>query len=348
MPEKKREFSLLVYALIIVVFLALAILGTLIIFYLTDDSPVAGDYYGSGSKASEFFIDGRSHENQSGLQYARNGSFSGTWHYSASSDPPGNDSCLILALVDYNLAPLYYNGSLASNHIVQFHMPVSFNVSFNLTGLQEGFHDVMFLTAPNPYARPLSFPGLDIPGWVDGNSMLFNVIEGNDTRPDVQYGMGPLDKYVSYRNVSGKNPQGYGPWVTYKPFLDYMTANGGKPSGNDIRNIDVAPGEDIDYYINLKSGIGSGTTKYDRFVLVQLLDYDQVPLRRDLPQNVYYGSLDEGKLFAIHAGIKAPETPGTHILSIAMVVNPYEDDDPWSSARSGYGPVVSVVLNVKG
>jgi hypothetical protein len=346
MPEKKSEYSLLVYSLMIVVFLALAFLGSCIILNITAGSPASGDYYGSGGYLSEFFINGRSHENQSGLQYAHNGSFSGTWHYSASNDWPGNDSCLILALVDYNLTPLYYNGSLAGSHTTRFSLPVSFNVSFNLTGLQEGFHDVLFLTAPNPYAIPLSFPGVDIPGWVDGNSMLFNVIEGNDTRPDVQYGRGPLDKYVSYRNVSGNNPRGYGPWLTEKPFIDYMTADGGNPSGNDIRHMDVSPGEDIDYYINIKSGVGSGSAQCDQFALVQLLDYEQIPIRRDTPENVYYGAMGEGRFFAIHAGIKAPETPGTHVLSLAMTTNPYREDDA-GSARWDYGHVVSVVLNVK-
>ncbi len=55
------------------------------------------------------------------------------------------------------------------------------------------------------------------------------------------------------------------------------------PRVTTIRNMDVAPGQDIDYYINIKSGVGSGTAQYSRFALVQLLDYKQVPLRRDTP-----------------------------------------------------------------
>ncbi len=169
MPEKKRELSLLVYALLIVVFLALAILGSYVILNINADGPAGGHYESSGTDGSNFFVDGRSQENQSGLQYARNGSFSGIWNYSASSDPPENGSCLTLALVDYRLMPLYYNGSLANSYTLRYQTPISVNVSFNLTWLQEGFHNVLFLTVRNPYAEPLRIPGHEFPrvcGWI--------------------------------------------------------------------------------------------------------------------------------------------------------------------------------------
>ncbi|HEY3272366.1 MAG TPA: hypothetical protein VGJ92_01315 [Methanocella sp.] len=353
MPEKESEYSLLIYALMIVIFLALAIIGSYVLVSIPLNVSGHGDgsandgYYSSGGYGTEFFIDGTSRENQSGLQYARNGSFSGTLHYSASYDPPKKDSFLIMALVDYNLTSLYYNGSRETSHLIEYLSPVSLNVSFNLTGLPEGFHDLLFFTVQNPYNEPLHAAGLVFPQYAEGSGMLFNVIEGNDTRPDLQYGKGSLDKYVSYRNVTGNNHLGYGPWLTDKPLTDMMSPDGGRPSGEAIQEMKVAPGEDLDYYINVKNGIGSANERYGRFTLLQLLDYEQVPIRPDVSEYVYNGALSPGRFFAIHAGIKAPWTPGTHVLSLVMMTNPYENYNA-TGARSGFPSIVSVILNVTG
>jgi hypothetical protein len=229
--------------------------------------------------------------------------------------------------------------------VLRYQTPVSVNVSFNLTGLQEGFHDVLFLTARNPYADPISIQGHVFPQSADVSGMLFNVIEGNGTSPDQRYGLSLLEKYVSSRNISGNNLMGYGPWMTDTPFADMVSPDGGRPSGEAIYNMDASPGEDIDYYINVKNGIGSTNERYNRFTLLQLLDYEQAPIRTDIPEYVYNGTLDPGRIMAIHAGIKAPETPGTHVLSLVLSANPY---DNYASGRYGYMPVVSVVLNVTG
>lgn len=174
-------------------------------------------------------------ENLSGPLYARNGSFSGTWQFSTSGDVSVDGSVLFLALVDYNLTQLYYNGSLGTSHLVQYRTPVSCNVSFELTRLQEGFHEVSFFTVLDPY---IGYKDDLLRLRTAGSGKRFKVIEGNATKPEIQYGAGPLEKYVMYQNRSSNIVSGYGPWLTRVPFAEMLDADG-RLSDNAIRSMKV-------------------------------------------------------------------------------------------------------------
>jgi hypothetical protein len=76
-----------------------------------------------------------------------------------------------------------------------------------------------------------------------------------------------------------------------------------------------------------------------------LLDYEQVPLRQDVPVNVYYGTLDPGRTAALHASIKAPSTPGTHVLSLVIAEYPYDNNG--SEITHASSVIGTVILNVK-
>lgn len=339
MPSEKSDYSFLVYAGMVIVFLVLACVGAYVIFSLPVNVPAGVGGWGAYGYGSQILIDGVPPENLSEPYYVRNDSFSGTWHFSTGSEVQVDDSCLILALVDYNQTSLTYNGSLGASHTIEYRTPVSCNVSFALTGLQEGFHDVSFFVVLDPYIDIKGDPVYGV--WrPDGFGQRYNVIVGNATKPEVVYGAGPLEKYVTYQNSTANNLMGYGPWLTKVPFA---VAADGLPSA--IQSMTVSSGQDLDYYINVKNGFTPEYERYNQFALVQLLDYEQVPLRQDVPVNVYYGTLDPGRMAALHASIKAPSSPGTHVLSLVLAKYPYDDDGSDITHMSSV--IGTVILNVK-
>ncbi len=180
--------------------------------------------------------------------------------------------------------------------------------------------------------------------WTYEYGRWYKVIVGNATKPEIVYGAGPLEKYVTNQSSTANNVMGYGPWLTKVPFADMLAADG-RPSGNAILSMTVSPGQDLDYYINVKNGFNQEYDRLNRFALAQLLDYEQVPLRQDVPVNVYYGTLDPGRTAALHASIKAPSSPGTHVLSLVLAEYPYDDDG--SDITYAYSVIVTVILNVK-
>lgn len=343
MPGEESKYSLLISIFLIVVFLALALIGSYFIYYMPRGVPGGENYplmYGHGSR---FYFDGAAWENMTEPRYAQNGSLSGTYSFDAMGDVQVDDSCLILAMVDYNLTPVYYNGSLNTGHLISYRTPASLNVSFRLAGLQEGFHDLAFFSVLDPYARATRTAGFD--GWWDSaTAMRYNVIEGNVTKPEIRYSAGPLEEYVAYKNRTSNNVLGFGPWLTREPFAEKITASG-SPSGKDITSMDVSPGKEINYFINVKNGLGDTNERYGRFVITQMIDYRQVPLRLDVPEYQYYGALGPDRLMALEASIKAPETPGTHILSIVSAPYPYATI--YETRMFLSADMTTVILNVK-
>jgi hypothetical protein len=228
--------------------------------------------------------------------------------------------------------------------MIPYTTPVSTNVSYRLAGLPEGFHDVNFFMIPDPYDVPY-YDAINSPPVTDWSYMRYHVIAGNATKPEVLYAAGPLEQYVAYQNGSKLNIMSYGPWLTSVPFLDMVTPQG-SPSTNVIRSMDVSPGQEIDYYINVKNGKDLNNEQFGRFALLQMLDYEQVPLRQGAPGDVYYGSLGQNEVMAFHASLKAPATPGTHMLSIVLAGYPYKTYDP-ESHEVFLTVMVKIVLNVK-
>ncbi len=158
MPSEKSDYSFLIYAGMVIVFLVLACVGAYVIFSLPVNVPADVGGPGSYGCGSQIFIDGVQPENLSEPYYVRNGSFSGTWHFFTTGEVQVDGSCLILALVDYNQTSLIYNGSIGASHTIEYRTPVSCNVSFALTGLQEGFHDVCFFAVRGPYVDVTDYP----------------------------------------------------------------------------------------------------------------------------------------------------------------------------------------------
>jgi hypothetical protein len=344
MPEKTGEYSTLMSVLFVVIFLCLAIFGAYVILYMTGNAPgvISGGTH-HGSFMADISIDGTPPENDTKPQYLRNGSLSGTIHYGIEGDPR-DSSCLILAMLDYNQTSVYYDGMGESSHLIEDRVPYSRNVSFSMTGLREGYHDVVFAVIRDAYddIRDASgFGGM----YLDGMCMQYHVITGNATKPNIPYRTGPLEKYVTYRNSTANTMMGYGPWVTKSPCVDIGTTSG-NPSGDPVESMTASPGQELDYYINVKNNVVYGTEYTGRFALVQFLDDRQTSLRQDTPVYAYYGALEPYEIMALHGSIKAPMTPGTHMLTIVMAGSPYEDHGR-ESVEYGYAHVVAISIIVK-
>ena len=206
-----------------------------------------------------------------------------------------------------------------------------FNVSFKLTGLQNGTHNMVFLNVLSPYCNLTGNDinnGRNIMDCISGIS--FNLVEGNASASTVQNNAGPLEQYVTYKNNSNINLMDDGPWLTEKPFFVDESIAGCKTPTDAISYINATPGEDIEYYIDVRNGVGLGNEDNSRFTMMQLLDYEQVPLRHDMSEDVYFGALNPGQTLALPADILAPKTPGEHILSIIWMTNPYEVYPFWN------------------
>lgn len=344
MPGKQSDYSILLYAGLISIFIMLAMIGSYAIIFMSGDRSPNGIYDMGGGYGFSCYDD-QMQPAGSYLQDARNGSFSGTLHLETFGETSYDDSWLIMTLVDYRLMPVYYNGSLEKSHVINFRSPAAFNISFNVTGLEDGSHDLMFINVRDPDCKRLEGQGNDRTTVTAENGMRYKVTEGNETGPIPQFNAGPLEKYVAYLNNSKDNFLSYGPWLSEKPFLDMYSPITMVPSGNAIYYIEAAPGEDIGYYINIRNGFGSANEAYSRFAIMQLLDYEQMPLNQNTSEDVYFGALDPGRTLAIQAGIKAPETPGTHVLSIVTATWPYEEAD-YDAGKFPQAGIKQIIINV--
>lgn len=345
MLGEKGDYSILLYAGLIIVFLLLAIIGSYAIIAMTGNhasgivSPGPENTIGFGYGLI-YLNDSLQWIGPSSPQYANNGNFSGIAYFCPDNNTDSYQ-WLTMAFVDYNVTPIYYNGNLEKSHVTTLQSPGQhnvtffqltglqnsdqnyvfsnvFNLSFQLTGLQNGTHDVLFLSVLEPCGNhtddgAISRYDTSISG------IRFTLVEGNASASTIQYNAGPLEEFVTFKNNSKINIMSSGPWLTAKPFF----VDESRPFADAISNINAKPGEAVEYYIDVRNGEGPTNEANGRFAIMQLLDYEQKPLRHDIPENVFFGALNPGQTLALHADIIAPMTPGKHILSLIWT-NPDE------------------------
>lgn len=218
------------------------------------------------------------------------------------------DDYLVMAMVDEVVVPFYFNGSYGRQHLMQPGPNMTTVLStFNVTNLSRGVHDVTVLVFVNPYDftndtyfSPTAFEVRSFKVTVDNGTVTWPAFRnraaaGNDVvYTDV------------YSNLAGQSE---------KPFVeDTFPWNG-----------DVDAGEVFDYYFNVPSPGIMGINPQDlNFSIVQLLDYQQVPVKYDSSDCVYYGFQKKGEYLAVHMSVKIPDTPGSHKLFILFTYDPCE------------------------
>jgi hypothetical protein len=240
---------------------------------------------------------------------AGDGNFSGILTIEPSAD------CLLMALVDYQVVPFSFNGSYDATHYLSGNYDATnytgsctygtYTGVFSISSLSEGFHDVVFLGIVSPYNYSTSPFG----ALVSGGAMRFNVVVGNATKP-----------VVSFENRSNAVN------AVYSSGGGYFSTLSGEPFGSAVSSqITLKPGSTYDYYVNVGHATVNGEKRNTSLAIVQLLDYEQVPVLYGTGNDVYYGYIDRDENCSVYMSFKAPETEGPHRLINIVVTDPYAD-----------------------
>jgi len=232
--------------------------------------------------------------------YVNNGSFDG--YMVIDNHFNHENQYLILAFLDYNAIPFYYNGTVSTIHIVNM-SPMGMNHSyFNITNIPNGFHDILFLVFLDPYNHSLDEVYRLDTDYSDMGRWRFNVVFKNDLKPLIQF----KNVYTDDNNSNKLN----GVLVTKDTFSDkiFLSKN-------------VTPNETLNYFIN----IGNKRNISENYAIIQLLDYNQIPINYNESNYVYYGSIKSGERSSIPVNIKIPDSNGVHELIIIWTTNPYEN-----------------------
>ena len=184
---------------------------------------------------------------------------------------------------------------------------------FNFSDISPGYHDLMFLVFKNPddyyvnitYLNPATNNTTTFTTWnrdVPVNSLRFNIICMNEEKPSLEYGHIPNNHSSSFDYSSM--------FVTREPLSSYPWT-----FQNTLGN-EIEP-----YYINIVNSMRDDVS----YVIIQLLDYNQVPLDYNGQDDVYYGKIELNESCSIPATILTPEDRGVHELLVLIAYDPYEN-----------------------
>lgn len=205
---------------------------------------------------------------------------------------------LVMTLLDYRVIDFNYNNSVSKIHFVNMPPMKTFVSQYNITDIPSGYHDIVILTFLNPYnlSRNDSYRLLS-PYLI--NNIRFNVIRDNDNKPFIEY------KNMTKTNVSISD----GVFVIKEANASVLWL---------YEN--VSDNETLQYQINVEN------TKYENmsYALIQLLDYEQIPLKYSTSEYVYYGLINKSETCSIPASLKVTGH-GAHELVVILVTYPYED-----------------------
>ena len=306
MDKSIKLFAMAIVALAIVCIAALAVMFLWKYFFITSTGGR------SSSLDFRYYADNQSYLNNT--QYTQNGTFNGHMKVGGSSDT------ILILLQDYNVTAFHYNGSMNKTHMIvknvyfnesNFVTPIAtanYNDTFAISGIPDGFHDVEFVAFVDPY----NYTGKNwrYDGPFTSGGVRFNVIVNNSTKVMPQF----TDISDSNETLYSQTYPFGGPSLTKDPFSAKVW-----PREN------VAGGSIVDYYVSLRNGTLNGNATGFDFMIVQLLDYQQIPIRAGSHDTVYYGHVNNNTSAAVHLSFKAPDTPGQYKLVDIIITDPYQD-----------------------
>lgn len=222
---------------------------------------------------------------------------------------------LVMVLMDEKVVPIYYNGTMNKTHLIEMGDNVGIwmpnNSSFTITGISEGAHSITFLTFIDPYNFNNNI--WQNGGPIGGSSQSFSIIMANDTQTVQEI----KDRSFSTAQVNSITGQ------SNYSFISRSSSSNQVWSREKIRK-----GTVIEYYVNIGHYYVNGNTTNLPFKLIQLLDYEQVPVRYDSADLVYTGQTTNSESVTVPMSIKAPDTRGPHKLIILLSINPRQALDP--------------------
>ncbi len=81
----------------------------------------------------------------------------------------------------------------------------------------------------------------------------------------------------------------------------------------------------FNYYVNVGHGLINDEIRNTSLAIVQLLDYQQLPVVYGTREDVYYGYIDRSENCSVYMSLKVPETVGQHRLVNIVITDPYAD-----------------------
>ncbi|MFA4859268.1 hypothetical protein [Methanoregula sp.] len=247
-----------------------------------------------------------------------------------------NSDFLIIGLLDYQQIPFEFNNSGKNIHHVIHMAPFEEAFyRFRLPPMPDGSHDFELFLIMKPDEHTLN------------NSFRFSTDQALLGSRRVNIIVGNATEFSAPRITTYNGP-------TWSCGSDYVLNDGllvtTKPCDNRaLLSSNVTPDKLYDYSINI-----AADSKYPISVaIVPLLDYYQVPLTKNMNENVAFFNLSAGEKISVPANIGIPHDTGVHELMVLWIPRPYYsiDDDtqnarqyhqwPWSE------PSIRVGLNVK-
>lgn len=219
-----------------------------------------------------------------------------------------SDDCMLMALVDYQAVPFYFDGRLNSTHYLSGSRTGEYSGTVSITNLSDGFHDVVLIGFVAPYNFSYDYIGRPL-NLMQTGSLRLNVIAGNATKPAAVF-----ENSTTLAGNASYQPDypHAGPHISWKPF-----------DNRTLFRENLRPGQVLDYYLQVGHGIIDGRKLDTSYAIVQLLDYHQVPVRYNSSDSVYYGFIAVNESSSVHLSLKVPDMPGPHRLVVMLAADPY-------------------------
>jgi hypothetical protein len=232
-------------------------------------------------------------------QYIQNGTFKG--YFEVMNGFPQRYQFLVMALVNYKVVPFYYNGTINSTHVVELDPKSTDTYAFNITDIPDGLNDVYFLVFLDPFNNSSS-DDYRLTTEHLMTDVRFNVIQGEANKPNIN---------LSNFTKQSESSNSIGDILVNKNYFNstfWLYQN-------------VTKNDTINYNINTQNDENKSRT----FAVIQLLDYNQIPINNNNSEYVYYGSLNKSEAGSINASLIVPNSSGLHQLAVIIFTHPYEN-----------------------
>ncbi len=222
---------------------------------------------------------------------------------------------LVMAIMDDKVIPFYYNGSLSKTHLIDpgenagIWMPN--DSEFEITGISEGVHDLVIIAFVDPYNFNQSWWLRNGPIVTSEQNYVIISASGNDRMQELKY------QSFSYAIVTSTTSSSNTSFI-----CETASSN---PIGQLVK---LRKGTVLNYTVNIGHIYVNDNTTDLPFKVVQLLDYEQVPVQYNSTDYVYTGRTTNSEPVAVPLSIKAPDISGYHKLIIIISINPHQALDP--------------------
>ncbi len=218
---------------------------------------------------------------------------------------------LVMVMIDEKFVPFYYNGSLNKTHLIDpgdnpgMWMPN--DTAFEITGISEGVHDLAILAFVDPYNFNHSIWQSNGPIVTSVQNYVIISASSNERMEELK------NQSFSYAIVNSI--------TSSSDTSSICETASSEPLGLPVK---LRKGAVLNYSVNIGHIYVNDNTTDLPFRVVQLLDYEQVPVQYNTTDYVYIGHTTNSEQVAVPLSIKAPDISGYHKLIIIISINPHQ------------------------